>query len=117
MNKHYAPTPDPGFVPTEPGFLVDSRCGRQWFVPLAAVGRDYADFLEQVDKLTPEAARKQADDNRAFWPAWFAEQCYEWADVERLGRLVRRSTLYKTKQALDRRRSRYVQDYDDVNIV
>lgn len=112
-----ADTPaDTPFVATEPGFLVDSPCQRQWFVPLAAVGRDYAEFLEQADGLSPEAAQKEAEANRGFWPTWFAEQCNYWSDVERLGRLVRKSTLFKTKEALNRRRPRHVEDYTEIDI-
>jgi hypothetical protein len=112
-----AETPaDTPFVATEPGFLVDSLCGRQWFVPLTAVGRDYAEFLEQADGLSREEAQAQSDKDPSFWPTWFAEQCTHWEDVERLGRLVRYSTLFKTKAALDRRRSRSVEDYTEVGI-
>lgn len=115
-NKHYTPTADPVYVPTEPGFLVNSWCGRQWYVPLEAVGRDYAEFLEQADNLASEAAKAQAELNREWWPSWFAEQCYAWSDIERLGAQVRRSTLLKTKKALDRRRSRSVEEFTEWGI-
>lgn len=115
-SKHYSPVPDPVFTPTEPGFLVDSYCGRQWFVPLTAVGRDYAEFLQQVDKLTPEQAQAQSEAHRDSWPTWFAEQCNMWVDIERLGRVVRRSARFKTKKALDNARSSTVRDYKEVGI-
>lgn len=115
-NKHYSPVPDPVYTPTEPGFLVDSYCGRQWFVPLTAVGRDYAEFLQQADKLTTEQAQAQSEAHRESWPTWFAEQCNLWVDIERLGWVVRRSSRFKTKAALDNLRSSTVRDYIEVNI-
>ncbi len=91
----------------EPGFLVSSPCQRQWFVPFAAVARDYADFLVCADKLSQEDALSKVDENLEFVPTWFYEQCACWVDIERLGRLVRKSTLFKTKPALDRRRGSF----------
>lgn len=104
------------FIPQEPGFLVRSPCGREWFVPLEAVGRDYAEFLAEQDGLSPEAAAGESGKARDFWPTWFAEQCHMWVDVERLGRLVKTSTLFKTKKALDNRRGSVVRDYDEILI-
>lgn len=89
-----------------PGFRVTSPCGRVWFVPLDAVGQDYADFLKDADALSPEAARRKAEQNKAFWPTWFAEQCTLWVDIERLGTLVYRPAEPKTLAALNRRRGR-----------
>jgi hypothetical protein len=91
---------------TEPGFLVTSRsCGREWFVPFKAVADDYVDFLMQVDKLSLADATAQVEKNLEFVPTWFYEQVLvDWSDVERMGRLVTTSTLFKTKKALDRRR-------------
>ncbi len=86
------------------GYLVPGACGREWFVPLERVGDDYAEFLAQADGLSAQDARKKSEENRDFWPTWFAEQCYLWCDIERLGFLVKESTLFKTKAALDRRR-------------
>lgn len=115
-NKHYSPTPDPEYVPAEPGFLVDSPCGRQWFVPLEAVGSDYAEFLEQADKMTPEEAKAKSEANRDFWPTWFAEQCAMWVDIDRLGKVVRRSSRFKSKKALDNARAGRYRDYKEVGI-
>jgi hypothetical protein len=106
----------PDFIPQEPGFLVRSPCGREWFVPLEAVGRDYAEFLVENDGLSPEEAARQSNEVRSFWPVWFAEQCYMWVDIDRLGRLVKTSTLFKTKKALDNRRGSVVRDYDEILI-
>ena len=53
-----------------------------------------------------EDAMTKANENRDFWHTWFYEQCYEWSDIERLGRLVKTSNLFKTKAALDRRRGK-----------
>ena len=92
--------------PVMPGYLVRGACGREWFVPLERVRDDYADFLMIVDKLTSEDAMTKANENRDFWHTWFHEQCYEWSDIERLGRLVKTSNLFKTKAALDRRRGK-----------
>jgi hypothetical protein len=105
--------PAPATKSTRPGYLVKSPCGRAWFVPLEKVGEDYADFLRQADGLSPEEAKKKSDENRDFWPTWFAEQCNLWGDIERLGTLVTKSTLFKTKAALDRRRGRLVDGIDD----
>lgn len=91
----------------EPGFFVSSPCQRQWFVPFAAVARDYADFLVAMDKLSPEKALAKVDENLEFVPTWFYEQCNSWSDIERLGRLVQTSPLFKTKSALDRRRGAF----------
>jgi hypothetical protein len=87
-------------------------------VPLEAVGKDYAEFLEQADKLTSEEALAKSEKNRDFWPTWFAEQCDHWTDIERLGKLVGRSQRFKTKSALDRARGSYVRfgDYKEFNI-
>ncbi len=104
------------FTTSEPGFLVDSACGRQWFVPLTAVGQDYAEFLMQADHLDAAAAAAKVQENEEFLPTWFAEQINDFATIERLGRLVRTSTLFKTKQALDRRRGSYRRDYTELNI-
>ncbi len=92
--------------PVMPGYLVRGACGREWFVPLERVRDDYADFLMTADKLTIEDAMTKANENRDFWHTWFYEQCYEWSDIERLGRLVKTSNLFKTKAALDRRRGK-----------
>lgn len=96
------------------GFLVHSNCGREWFVPLEAVGQDYAEFLMSADGLSEEAAAAQVHRSQDFLQTWFAEQCNTWIDVERLGVLTKKSTLFKTKAALDRRRSRNVEDYDAI---
>ena len=92
--------------PVMPGYLVRGACGREWFVPLERVRDDYADFLMTADKLAIEDAMTKANENRDFWHTWFYEQCYEWSDIERLGRLVKTSNLFKTKAALDRRRGK-----------
>ena len=92
--------------PVMPGYLVRGACGREWFVPLERVRDDYADFLMTAYKLTIEDAMTKANENRDFWHTWFHEQCYYWADIERLGRLVKTSSLFKTKAALDRRRGK-----------
>ena len=92
--------------PVMPGYLVRGACGREWFVPLERVRDDYADFLMAADKLAIEDAMTKANEDRDFWHTWFYEQCYEWADIERLGRLVKTSSLFKTKAALDRRRGK-----------
>lgn len=115
-NKHYTRTADPVYVPTEPGFLVDSLCGRQWFVPLEEVGRDYANFLAEADGLTPAAAKAKAELDREHWPSWFTALCDEWCDIEGMGWLVRRSTLFKTKSALDRLRGRSIEGCTAVGI-
>jgi len=83
--------------PVMPGYLVRGACGREWFVPLERVRDDYADFLMTADKLTPEDAMTKADENRDFWHTWFFEQCYEWSDIERLGRLVKTSSLAQSQ--------------------
>lgn len=100
----------------EPGFLVRGRCGRGWFVPLEAVGRDYAQFLEREDGMHPEAAKAAVNKVWDFWPTWFAEQCCDWATVEKLGKLIKGSVLFKTKKALDRHRGSLVTDYDEIGI-
>ena len=92
--------------PVMPGYLVRGACGREWFVPLERVRDDYVDFLMTADKLAIEDAMTKANEDRDFWHTWFYEQCYEWADIERLGRLVKTSSLFKTKAALDRRRGK-----------
>jgi hypothetical protein len=92
--------------PVMPGYLVRGACGREWFVPLERVRDDYADFLMEADKLAAEDAMVKANANRDFWHTWFYEQCYEWSDIERLGRLVKTSAMFKTKAALDRRRGK-----------
>lgn len=92
--------------PVMPGYLVRGACGREWFVPLERVRDDYVDFLMTADKLTLPTAIQKANENRDFWHTWFYEQCYEWADIERLGWLVKASTLFKTKAALDRKRGK-----------
>ena len=89
-----------------PGYLVRGACGREWFVPLERVRDDYADFLMAADNLTHDAAMGKANENRAFWHTWFHEQCCYWVDIERLGELVKTSSLFKTKASLDRRRGR-----------
>lgn len=94
--------------PVMPGYLVRGACGREWFVPLERVRDDYADFLMTADKLAIEDAMTKANENRDFWHTWFYEQCYEWVDIERLGRLVKTSSLFKTKAALDRRRGKNI---------
>jgi hypothetical protein len=96
-----------------PGYFVKGRCGRGWFVPLDKVGEDYALFMEQADHLSPDEAKKKSQENREFWPTWFAEQCNLWCDIERLGTLVKASTLFKTKKALDRCRGSDSDDIDD----
>lgn len=102
----------------EPGFRVPSPCGRVWFVPLEAVAADYADFLVQNDGLSPEDARRQVERCPEFLPTWFAEQCCHWVDVERMGRLEVKSTLFKTKAALDRRRGGgAIGDYEEIGIL
>ena len=98
-------------APEVPGYMVSSPCGRQWFVSLDAVAKDYAQFLVQADHLTPQAAAAKVDENRDFLPTWFAEQVSTWEDIEFLGRLVTKSKLFKTKAALDRRRGSYCGDY------
>lgn len=95
------------------GYLVKGKCGREWFVPIEKVGEDYADFLAQADCLTPEDALKKSNLNRDFWPVWFAEQCYLWGDIERLGTLVKKTGLFKTKAALDRCRGGLMDAIDD----
>lgn len=103
----------------EPGFRVPSPCGRVWFVPLSAVAADYAEFLMEADGLSREDAQRQVEGSPEFLPTWFAEQCNTWGDVERLGRLEVKSTLFKTKAALDRRRGMsragFI-DYEEVGI-
>ncbi len=91
----------------EPGYLVTSPCGRQWFVPMTAVAEDYAEFRKQVDKLSAEEAAQEAIAQADFLPTWFYEQFSEWVDIERCGRLVTSSTKFKTKRALDRYRGDY----------
>lgn len=100
----------------EPGFLVRGYCGREWFVPLEAVGLDYAQFLEREDGMSSAAAEAVANKVRGFWPTWFAEQCQDWSTIEELGRLVKTSTLFKTKKALDRHRGAVVAEYDEIGI-
>lgn len=95
----------------EPGFEVQSPCGRAWFVPLEAVGRDYAEFLIEADGISAEDAADKVKNNQSFLPTWFDEQCTTWVDVERLGRLIQQSTLFKSKSALDNARGHHVQDY------
>lgn len=102
--------------PKDPGFLVRSRCGRSWFVPLEAVGRDYAKFLEEQDGMSPEKAMEASSKERDFWPSWFAEQCCDWSTIESLGILVEKSALPKTKKALDRLRTSRVEDYEEIEI-
>lgn len=99
------------------GFRVEGACGRVWFVPLEAVGEDYAEFLEQADGLSPEEARRRSESSEDFWPRWFWEQCGTWGDVERLGRLERKSSLFKTKAALDRRRAMGGLSIEEVGIL
>lgn len=73
----------------------------------------------QADKLDFKAAFLESEKNRSFWPTWFSEQCNHWVDIERLGQLIKKSTLFKTKAALDNRRHRtmpYVEDYDEIGI-
>lgn len=100
----------------EPGFLVRGHCGREWFVPLEAVGRDYAQFLERADGMTMAEAEAATNKVRGFWPTWFAEQCHDWPTIERLGKLVKTSALFKTKKALDRHRGAFIAEYDEVGI-
>lgn len=103
------------------GYLVRGACGREWFVPLERVRDDYADFLMQVDKLTCKDAMTKANVDRDFWHTWFFEQCYLWEDIERLGKIVKTSSLFKTKAALDRRRGKeldvlgFLEDYQERN--
>ena len=94
---------------TESGYLVRGACEREWFVPLSRIRDDYIDFLVTSDGVTREEAGKQADKEADFLHTWFYEQCYDWQDIEHLGRLVKQSTLFKTKQALDRRRGRDIE--------
>lgn len=105
--QHEALPPSTALAHGEPGFLVSSPCERQWFVPFVAVAGDYADFLVQADGLSRADALAKVRLNLEFVPTWFYEQCASWADVERLGRLTQRSTLFKTKSALDRRRGSF----------
>ena len=100
----------------EPGFLVSSRCGRQWFVSLDAVGKDLADFYVQHDKLSPQEAALKVLEQKDFLPTWFAEQFNYWESIEMLGKLVTKSTLFKTKAALDRRRGSYDANYEEIGI-
>lgn len=97
------------------GFRVPSPCGREWFVPIEAVGHDYAEFLAQADGLSPDAAAAKAEENREWWPTWFAEQCNSWADIDRLGILSQSGApIFKTKKALDRLRGRHRVEYAEV---
>lgn len=103
----------------EPGFLVKSPCGREWFVPIEAVSNDYAEFLVQADGLTMSAATIQAEKGKDFLPTWFAEQCNMWSDIDRLGRLTKKSSMYKTKSALNRFRGSYgnhIRDYVEIGL-
>ena len=100
----------------EPGFLVSSRCGRQWFVSLDAVGKDLAHFYVQNDNLSPQEAALKVLEEKDFLPTWFAEQLNFWEIIEMRGKLVTKSTLFKTKAALDRRRGSYDANYGEIGI-
>lgn len=88
----------------EPGYHIKGQCGREWFVPIAAVGRDYAEFLMQADKLSETEAVAQSNAVPDFWQTWFSDQCCYWEDIERLGRLVQPVGRFKTRKANDRAR-------------
>jgi hypothetical protein len=87
------------------GYLVRDNCKREWFVPVAAVRADYIAFLMDADDLAEERATEIADATPDFLDTWFSEQCNAWRDVEDMGILVKDSTLFKTKKALDRHRN------------
>ncbi|KWU26402.1 hypothetical protein [Burkholderia cenocepacia] len=89
----------------EPGFEVRAPCGRTYFVPLAKVRADYADFLVQADQLSEAAALEKAKENESFLSTWFSEQ-FDWSDVERNGRVVSEASPEQVKRALD-----FLRDY------
>lgn len=116
MRKNSAMSPTKTPLPEGPGFIVRSPCGREWFVSLGAVGKDYAEFLMEADGIAPSDAIATAERERGFWPTWFVEQCLHWGDIEQLGVLTKASRLFKTKAALDRRRGRYAEEYHYVEM-
>lgn len=82
------------------GYLVKSGCGREWFVPCAAVRRDYAKFLVDSDHISKAAARAAADAMRDDEvDAWFSDQ-FTWGDVEHYGELVRERSMAQTMRIL-----------------
>lgn len=60
-----------------------------------------------ADQLSLEQALQKTRENAEFVPTWFYEQCACWSDIDRLGRVVKGSTLFKTKKALDNRRGSF----------
>lgn len=83
-----------------PGYHVKSPCGREWWLPEAAVRTDYANFLMQADGLTREAADLQAAQAGTFVEAWLNEQ-YVWAEIDRDGVLISPATPEQVLRALD----------------
>lgn len=102
--------------PHERGYIVRGSCGREWFVPLEALRKDYIDYLIDSDGLSEGDAAKKIDEDESFLHIWFVEQCSLWCDIERLGRLVKESATLKTKAAMDNRRGKLIADYEKINI-
>lgn len=79
-------------------FRLKSVCGREYRVPVAAVAKDYADYLVKEDKI--KRAEAEAKMTNADVQSWFAEQ-FSWADVEAYGVLVKEASAKDIARALN----------------
>lgn len=89
------------------GFRIIGQCGREWFVPLSMVARDYADFRMQADGMTREAADAAAVEYGEHIDAWFHEQCSDWGFVDMYAFKVKKTGNLKTKSGMDNARGGY----------
>lgn len=71
--------------PNEKGWIINSNCGRVWFLPYQKVEQDYINYLVDEDGLDCKEALTYVHGKDVSF--WFYEQ-YIWSEVDRDGILL-----------------------------